>query len=78
MHSSRELELREDAVKVTWCACEHCNAAGPKSMTLIRNHHEYTVDLDLHCCTPNDEEECVSGENFLFDGHNRPRGHIRR
>jgi hypothetical protein len=69
MHSSKELELHSDAVKITWCSCEICNATGPRSMTLVKNHHEYTVELSSNCWKPGLEDEIVSGEALYVGGH---------
>jgi hypothetical protein len=72
MLSSKELELNDESVKVTWCACESCNSVGPRTVTLVKHHHEYTVRLDADCCTSSLEEALVSGETEHF-GRHRPR-----
>jgi hypothetical protein len=78
MHSSKELDLHDEAVKLTWCACELCNAVGPRYMTLVKNHHEYTVDLSSQCCKPGVEDQLVSGEAHHFNGHPPLRNQIPR
>jgi hypothetical protein len=57
MHSPKDRQFNPDAVKITWCACELCAAMSPRFMTLVRNRHEYTVDLDTRCCGANIEDE---------------------
>jgi len=67
MHSSKELELHREAGKVTWCGCEACCAVGPRFMTLVRNHHEYTVALSPHCCEAHIDDEELSGAAPVSD-----------
>jgi hypothetical protein len=78
MHSSKELEFHDEAVKITWCACELCSAVAPRFMTLVKNHCEYTVELSPQCCDLSVEDEFVSGEARHL--RNRPplRNQIRR
>ncbi len=52
MHPQRDMEFEAEAVKVTWCACERCNAIGPRQMTVVRNRREYSVTLRFECCAP--------------------------
>jgi hypothetical protein len=78
MHSSNELELKDEAVKLTWCACELCNAVGPRFMTLVKNHHEYTVELSSQCCDLAVEDELVSSEARYLGNHPPLRNQIRR
>ena len=76
MHSS--WEIHDDAVKLTWCACELCNSAGPRLMTLVKNDREYTVELRNNCCNPGVGNELMSGE--AANSHHRlsQRNHLRR
>jgi hypothetical protein len=76
MHSSSE--IHDDAVTLTWCACELCNSVGPRFMTLVRNHREYTVELSPHCCNPGIEYERVGGETQYYDVRPSLRQQIRR
>jgi hypothetical protein len=76
MHSSRE--LHDDAVTLTWCACELCNSVGPRFMTLVKNHREYTVELSSHCCNPGIEAELVSGEAQYCSARPTLQQQIRR
>jgi hypothetical protein len=76
MHTSKELGLHDEAVKVTWCACEICNATGPRSLTLVRNHHEYTFELNSRCCDAEHEDQLVSGETHRTNGHPSLRNQI--
>jgi hypothetical protein len=69
MYTSKELELDPEAVKITWCACEVCNALGPRYMTVVRNQFEYTVQLNDHCPGQELEEALVCGENLSRAGH---------
>lgn len=50
MHSLKEFSVKDEAVTITWCACALCSALGPRFVTLVRNHHEFTVDLNTQCC----------------------------
>jgi hypothetical protein len=50
MHSLKAMNLRGEAVKVTWCACERCLALGPHTMTLVRNGRAREVALRTDCC----------------------------
>ncbi len=50
MQSRQGLNLRAEAIEVTWCACERCLGMGPHSMTLTRNGQEKTIDLRRFCC----------------------------
>jgi hypothetical protein len=54
--------VENDTVTLTWCACELCNSVGPRFMTLVKNHREYTVELSSRCCNPGVEYTLVSGE----------------
>jgi hypothetical protein len=76
MHSSRE--IHDDAVTLTWCACGLCNSVGPRFMTLVKNHHEYTIDLSPHCCNVALEDELVSGEAQHANGRHCLRNQIPR
>jgi hypothetical protein len=78
MHSSKELDLHDESVKITWCACEICSATGPRSMTLIRNHHEFTVDLNSHCCRVGLEGAILSSDAQFVNGHRSLRNQIPR
>jgi hypothetical protein len=73
-HSSKE--FHDETVTLTWCACELCNSVGPRSMVLVRNHHEYRVELHSHCCNPGAEEELVCGEGQHSDGRHSQRNQI--
>ena len=64
MNSARELELHDEAVKVTWCACERCSVIGPHSMTLVKHHHEEFFEFEQDCCSDDLEEVLVSGETL--------------
>jgi hypothetical protein len=50
MYHPKQKELLDSAVKITWCMCARCLAVGPRTMTLNRNGHEYTVSLHTECC----------------------------
>ena len=50
MHFSKAMDLRDGAVKVTWCACERCLAVGPRTMTMVRNGRAREVSLRTDCC----------------------------
>ncbi len=50
MHPHENAEFEAQAVKVTWCACERCNAVGPRQMTVVKNKREYSVTLQFECC----------------------------
>jgi hypothetical protein len=76
MHSSRE--LHDEAVTLTWCTCELCSSVGPRFMTLVKNHHEYTVELNSHCCSLGEEDELVSGDKSRASARQYPRNQIRR
>jgi hypothetical protein len=65
MQASKELELDPESVKITWCVCEVCNALGPRYMTVVRNRHEVTVQLNDHCRGHDVEEALVCGEETL-------------
>jgi hypothetical protein len=65
MHSLKTLEIKDEAVKITWCACAVCSAVGPRFMTLIRNH-EYTVELDTHCCGLKSGDSSIRMEDALI------------
>jgi len=71
-------EFHDETVTLTWCACELCNSVGPRSMTLVRNHHEYTVELYSHCYTPGVEEELVRDEAQHSNGRHSLRNQIPR
>ena len=71
-------EFHDEAVTLTWCACELCNSVGPRSMTLVRNHHEYTVELHSHCCNSEAEEELVCGEAQHSNGRHSLQNQIPR
>jgi len=75
-HSSQE--FHDETVTLTWCSCEFCNSVGPRSMTLVRNHHEYTVELHSHCCNPGVDEDLVCGEAQHSNGHHSLRNQIPR
>jgi hypothetical protein len=62
MHSSNGLELQDEAIKITWCTCELCSAVGPRSMTLVKNQHEYRLELSSQCCGPTPDDELVSSK----------------
>src|SRR6185503_20720679 len=70
MQSSNKMELRDEAVKVTWCACESCRSVGPRAMTIVRHHQEYIVPLSSECCPWDLEEGLVSSETEY--SHCRP------
>jgi hypothetical protein len=72
MQSPKELELRDEAVKVTWCSCETCRAMKPRAMTIVRHHHEYSVPLTSDCRHLELEEAIVSGETERGGHHHRP------
>jgi hypothetical protein len=78
MHASKELELDAEAVKITWCGCEVCNAVGPRYMTVVRNRHEYTVQLNDHCRGSDPEEVLVHGEEQCMVGRHPLRNHLPR
>jgi hypothetical protein len=61
MHSTSEMDLHDEAVKVTWCACEHCSSIEPRAMTVVKHHREYTISLH-ECRNPGPEDALVSGE----------------
>ena len=72
MQSSKELELHDEAVKVTWCSCETCRAMEPRAMTIVRHHHEYSLPLSSECRHLELEEAIVSGETERGGHHHRP------
>ena len=76
MHSPEEMELGDDSVKVTWCACENCNSVGPRVLTLVRHHHEYSVQLCSECCPLVPEDTLVSSEAEYSQTHPHLRNHI--
>lgn len=76
MRVSKELDLDSEAVTITWCACELCNAVGPRYMTVVRNRHEYTVELSDHCRGPNAEESLVCDEDLHAAGRPSLRNHL--
>ena len=71
MHTTQGLEFRDEAT-VTWCACERCNAAGPRRITLIHDNQEYTVDLRSDCCASSKEDDLVCDEAVQFTPVFRP------
>jgi hypothetical protein len=75
MHSPTEMELHDEAVKVTWCACESCCSVGPRAMTIVRHHHEYPVHLNSDCCSLGLEDEIVSGEAEYVPRHSPVKSH---
>ena len=77
MHSAKEL-VYDESVKLTWCACEVCSAVGPRFMTLVKNHHEYTVELSSRCCDLAFEDELVSSQARYLSNHPPLRNQIRR
>ncbi len=78
MHSSKGLELRDEAVEITWCACEMCGAVGPRSMTLFENQREYQLELSSQCCKPAAGDELVSSEGGYFAAPRPLRNQVRR
>jgi hypothetical protein len=74
MHSSKSCQLQDDAIKITWCNCDLCSAVGPRSILVIKNQHEYQLELSAQCCKP------IAGDEFLsLRGPPRPlRSQIRR
>jgi hypothetical protein len=78
MHASKELDLDAEAVRITWCACERCNAVGPRFMTVIRNRHEYTVQLNDHGRGSNAEETLVHDEDLHTAGRPPLRNQLPR
>ena len=76
MHSPRE--LHDETVTLTWCTCELCNSVGPRFMTLVKNHHEYTVELSPHCCSLAGEEEHMTGEGRPSSARHYLRNQIQR
>jgi hypothetical protein len=77
MHSAIGLELQDQAVKITWCSCELCSAVGPRSMTLVRNHHEYKLELSSQCCKPAVDDELLSADARYFGAPRSLRNQIR-
>ena len=78
MHASKELELATEAVKITWRACEQCNAVGPRYMTVVRNRHEYTVQLNDHGRGSNAEEALVCDQDLHVAGRPPLRNQLPR
>jgi hypothetical protein len=76
MHPSNV--LHDDGVTLTWCACEHCSSIGPRFMTLVKNHHEYTIELDSRCCNPGAEDALLSDEAEHYNGRHPLRNQIPR
>jgi hypothetical protein len=76
MHSAKEMELHDEAVKVTWCACERCRSVGPRAMTIVRHHHEYEIPLSSDCRSLGLEEELISGESECFRRQPSLRNHV--
>ena len=77
MQASKELELDPESVKITWCACDVCKALGPRYMTVVRNRHEYTVQMNDHC-HGHDVEALVCGENLNLAGRLPMRSQLPR
>jgi hypothetical protein len=77
MHSSKGLELQDEAVKITWCSCELCSAVGPRSMTLVKNHHEYQLELSSQCCKLAVGDELLSSDARYFGAPRSLRNQIR-
>lgn len=73
MHSTKELELHAEAVKVTWCGCARCCAMGPRFMKLVNDQRELTVELSSHCCDSHADYETVSYEKQRFAGRSTAR-----
>jgi hypothetical protein len=78
MRVSKELKLDSEAVTITWCACGLCNAVGPRYMTVVRNRHEYTVELSDRCGRTGAEESLVCDEDLHSAGRPRLRNHLPR
>jgi hypothetical protein len=78
MNASKELEFEAQAVKITWCACERCNAVGPRYMTVVRNRHEYTVQLNDHQRRSDPEEPLMHDESQRIAGRPPLRNQIPR
>jgi hypothetical protein len=78
MHSRKGLELQAAAVRITWCTCELCSAVGPRSMTLVKNRHEYQLELDSRCCKPAMGDELVSSQASCRGVPRAVRNEIRR
>ena len=78
MHSSKGMELQDEAVKITWCTCEMCSAVGPRSLTLVKNQREYKLELSSQCCKTAMGDEFVSSEARYFGAPRALRNQIRR
>jgi hypothetical protein len=50
MDTLKEIELSRRSVRVTWCACERCQALGPRSISYARHGIQCTVTLSSECC----------------------------
>jgi hypothetical protein len=50
MHPLHAVDFGKEAIKVTWCTCERCLAMGPRSVTLVKNGREKTLNLRGDCC----------------------------
>ena len=66
MQSCKRFELKGEEVSITWGACALCSAVGPRFMKLIRNRHEYTVELDTQCCGLTIRNGTLRNEESLF------------
>jgi hypothetical protein len=72
MRSRNNMELEIEAITVTWCACPHCAAMGPRFITLVRNDREVITRLRSECCGDTKTESC-DGES---DDERADRSHL--
>jgi hypothetical protein len=66
MQLSKDLELKDENVKITWCACPACSAAGPRFMTLLGTRLEFTIELNTQCCDLKFRDGFIRREEALF------------